>query len=78
MFLDYANVAVQTVKEQLDPLGVHNCRGGHAYAAPVGTYASNRYGWYDLFGNVREWVEDCYHDSHLGQPLNGGAWVAGD
>lgn len=33
--------------------------------------------FWDQLGNVWEWVEDDYHDSHTGCPLDGSAWVDG-
>ena len=58
-----------------------NCKGcGSAWdgkqAAPVGSFASNRFGIYDMEGNVWEQVEDCVHPNYHGAPDDGSAWRA--
>lgn len=42
--------------------------------SPVGSYASNPFGLYDVNGNVWEWVSDCWHSSYKGAPADARAW----
>jgi formylglycine-generating enzyme required for sulfatase activity len=39
------------------------------------SYPANPTGFYDMIGNVWEWVEDCWHDNYTGAPKDGTAWV---
>ena len=42
----------------------------------VGMYAANRFGLYDMLGNVGEFVEDCQHKDYEGAPADGSAWTS--
>jgi formylglycine-generating enzyme required for sulfatase activity len=42
---------------------------------PVGEKEPNRFGLYDMHGNVWEWCEDHWQDNYKASPLDGGAWV---
>ena len=42
----------------------------------VGSFGSNRFGLYDIHGNVWEWVEDSWHKDYVGAPSDGRAWVS--
>ena len=48
--------------------------GGKAGTHPVKGKLPNDWGFYDLLGNVLEWVEDAWHDGYDNAPADGSAW----
>jgi formylglycine-generating enzyme required for sulfatase activity len=74
----YANVADQSRIQTWGFGQKHECTDGHYFTAPAGGYAPNRFGLYDMLGNVWEWTEDCWNASYAGAPADGSAWTTGD
>jgi formylglycine-generating enzyme required for sulfatase activity len=81
---EYAARAMTTTKYPWgDQIGTNNanCIGcGSRWdqeTAPVGSFPANRFGLYDMVGNIWEWVEDCWHAKYLGAPSDGSAWIEG-
>ena len=42
----------------------------------VGYYSANAFGMHDTVGNVFEWIEDCWHKTYKGAPIDGSAWLS--
>ena len=43
----------------------------------VGTRSANKFGLFDMFGNVDEWTADCYNSNYKNAPTNGSTWTEG-
>ena len=54
-----------------------SCDDGSAHTSEAGYYGPNEFGLYDMLGNAREWVEDCWHRDYVDAPTDGSAWTAG-
>ena len=63
--------------------GMANCKNcadvaGAEQPIKVGSFKPNPFGLYDMGGSVDQWVEDCWHKSYHGAPLDGSAWTEAD
>jgi formylglycine-generating enzyme required for sulfatase activity len=77
----YANVADESGSKNVrGPSGYSSwqlCDDGYPNTAPVGSFEANRFGLFDMLGNVDEWVEDIWHETYDGGPADGSAWLSG-
>ena len=63
-----------------DPVCDQNARNGALFLAcdgrarSVGSFLPNGFGLYDMYGNLAEWVQDCYANPYPSAPVNGTAY----
>jgi formylglycine-generating enzyme required for sulfatase activity len=43
----------------------------------VDSFRSNRWGIFQVHGNVWEWTQDCWHKNYVGAPAEGSPWESG-
>jgi formylglycine-generating enzyme required for sulfatase activity len=80
-----ARAGMQTVRWWGDDIGKNNAdcdgcgsRWDNQQPSPVGSFAPNPFGLFDIFGSAWEWTEDCWHKDYVGAPTDGSAWAAGE
>ncbi len=88
----FGNIADGTLKEKYPnwQWATIAARDGYVYTAPVGRYKSNKWGLFDMHGNVYEWCSDgyaadYYKESPVDDPpgatqaacrvVRGGSWI---
>ncbi len=73
-----ANVADASARHRYPGWTVFPCDDGYVYTSPAGVFKPSPFGLNDMLGNVLQWTEDCWHDTYVGAPIDGSAWLDGD
>jgi sulfatase modifying factor 1 len=66
----HANIADISVKKAFvgQNVSIAQCNDGYTFTSPVGHFAPNPFGLYDMLGNVWQLIQDCWYDDYLQPP----------
>lgn len=74
----YGNVPDASLHVVAPALVAFQCNDGYLREAPVGSFAPNPFGLYDMTGNMFEWLADCYRPSYANLPRDGAPFERAD
>lgn len=72
---NYAGSEARTRSWPSSWLTIEGYQDGYARTSPVGSFAANEKGIYDLGGNVWEWCEDWWNSDQKYRVLRGASWL---
>lgn len=73
----YDNIGDATAHARWPNWETADCSDGRLFTAPVGSYQANPFGVHDIYGNAREWVRDCWHNTFDDAPETSEARITG-
>lgn len=73
----FDNIGDATARSRWPNWETADCSDGRVFTAPAGSYPANPFGVFDVYGNVREWVGDCWHNTFDSAPADAKPWVTG-
>jgi formylglycine-generating enzyme required for sulfatase activity len=71
---NYAGEESKMGEEPSDWAVIKGYNDGYPRTSPVGCFAANANGLYDMGGNVWQWCEDWYDATETGRVLRGASW----
>jgi formylglycine-generating enzyme required for sulfatase activity len=74
---NYAGEESKITKGRADWALIKGYNDGYPRTSPVGSFAANACGLYDMGGNVWQWCEDWYDAAETGRVLRGASWDDG-
>ncbi len=66
-----------TGEETNSDVAIKNYDDGFPWTSPVGSFKPNKFGLYDMGGNVWQWCEDWWNDERKARVLRGASWYNG-
>jgi formylglycine-generating enzyme required for sulfatase activity len=66
-----------TGEETDSDVAIKGYNDGFAWTSPVGSFSANKFGLYDMGGNVWEWVQDWWNPEQKEKVLRGASWNNG-
>ena len=66
-----------TGEETGSDVAIKGYSDGFPWTSPVGSFPSNKYGLYDMGGNVWQWVADAWNTDSTSKVLRGASWYNG-
>jgi serine/threonine protein kinase/formylglycine-generating enzyme required for sulfatase activity len=66
-----------TGEETTSDVAIKGYDDGYQWTSPVGSFAQNQYGLYDMGGNVWQWVMDWWNTERKHKVLRGASWYNG-